>query len=627
MKHLIFLIFTSMNLFSIAANMELRVASLPTINQDLNYISKAAKNNIVLKANYRHSLGKNMVHIECKEGSIHLNASGEEFEKSSTIYFGLHKLGYLFPHPRISIYPKYSDVLNHCNRIYEWEPSFKYRGFHFHTMHPNEWVQGFLLGSQEISNDSVRWLARNFQNTLSLTLLRSVHSKKIFKRIKDPFQLAKDLGIYTGVNLGFAQQQQKSYRLIRPLRLLLRNNTLKQIEKKLKVLLESVDLSFLSLNAGTSEFTKTDYALSIEWMNKASEVINKYNKQMFMTVHVSSNQNDPIYGNFNFLPQFAKPEVGIWPHTTMFYSLYDKKAPMYGNVNFNHILDFAIQEKDKRATWYYPETSYFIALDIDIPLVLTDYLIARTEDMRNLHEEKIEGHINFTTGQEIGYWLFDWNVALQANKNYDFDPKITLKLLKEDISTWDKIISFQSKYIKDKRAISILTGSTFPDEISKKHRILERNTLVELYKDSSLLDKEIKLLNQMYNDLPDVSLIQNEELKILMTVTLNRISHALYTRNYIKFEDKSKERRMWLEEAKSIREESQMLIQDYVQKYSRYPEAFVFDRGKKNPTSYSWGYGWAAKELHFWKREEQMIRLQNFSPFFMNIYNLWKTIF
>jgi hypothetical protein len=60
--------------------------------------------------------------------------------------------------------------------------------------------------------------------------------------------------------------------------------------------------------------------------------------------------------------------------------------------------------------------------------------------------------------------------------------------------------------------------------------------------------------------------------------------------------------------------------------FSRYPEAHLFERGR-NPTSYQFGYGWTAATLHFWEREERMARERRFSPFFMNIYDVWNVLF
>ena len=151
-------------------------------------------------------------------------------------------------------------------------------------------------------------------------------------------------------------------------------------------------------------------------MNEASKVLTDFGKKLYIKVHVSSNQNHKEYGNFNFLPSYANKDVGVLPHTVFFYGLEDDIAPMYGQKNFKNIKSFMAEEhKKKRDIIYYPETSYFIGMDIDIPLLLTDYLVARHEDLQSLQGLGVSKQVNFTTGMELGYWLFDWSLALMAN--------------------------------------------------------------------------------------------------------------------------------------------------------------------------------------------------------------------
>ena len=95
--------------------------------------------------------------------------------------------------------------------------------------------------------------------------------------------------------------------------------------------------------------------------------------------------------------KYGEENVGILPHTVYLYGIEDERAPMYGNKNFKDVREFMLQEKTKRRTWFYPENSYFIALDIDVPLLLTDYLLTRARDTKFIHDNDIEGQIIFTT--------------------------------------------------------------------------------------------------------------------------------------------------------------------------------------------------------------------------------------
>ena len=63
-----------------------------------------------------------------------------------------------------------------------------------------------------------------------------------------------------------------------------------------------------------------------------------------------------------------------------------------------------------------------------------------------------------------------------------------------------------------------------------------------------------------------------------------------------------------------------------VEGYNRYPAAQVFEE-HSNPTSYAFGYGWTARTLHFWEREERMVAENRWFPLFMNVFDLWRTLF
>lgn len=596
-----------------------------TLLSDTHLIIKESKLPITIQISLEESNEKNIGKISCENNHLSFEIKAKKTEQFATYYYGLQKLGFLFPHPRIQISPSLEDLKEKCGMEYEWRPAFKYRGFHLHTMHPNEWVHGFLMGETKMATDTIRWLARNNQNVVDVNLLK-MKRKDIFEHFKIPFALAKKFGIHTGVQLGFAQNQQNSYKLLGLLRTILGIKTEKKIRENLKKTLSGLDLSFIAMVAGTSEFTNTDYEDTIRWFEVAADVCEEMNIQLFTSVHVSTNQNHPKYGNFNFLPQYTSERVGIWPHTVMFYGLYDEKVPMYGNEDFSHMLNFMNQEKSKRPTWYFPETSYWIAMDIDAPLLLTDYLKSRTTDMKNIYLEGIEGHINFTTGQEMGYWLFDWNLTLQNNLDYNFKEDIALELLGEDLPSWKEITEFQTEFFKEKQLIQVLSFPNLQDEIAPKHKIHERFTFKELKKDYQRLQEELELLKEAMAKMPSPMLIKNPELRALMEITLLRIEHAYATRMALKNRNNSTLKYQYLRDARDLRLKGLKRMALIMNEHDRYPESFTFKR-RHNPTAYEHGYAWPASELHFWETEELRVKHGRFGPFFRNIYNFIDIIF
>jgi hypothetical protein len=292
---------------------------------------------------------------------------------------------------------------------------------------------------------------------------------------------------------------------------------------------------------------------------------------------------------------------------------------MYGNKNFHHIRDFMLEQKDRRPTWFYPETSYFIALDIDVPLLLTDYLVTRAEDTKFLAENNIEGQLNFSTGQEVGYWLMDWTFALLNNRDYAFDPLIGVKLLGEDVTQWKKITDFQTEYFTKKHAIGIVTFADFGTELMPGvHQILKRNMLSDLKKDHSKLQSEIALLQETVDAIPQDATIKDPELKALWNVTKLRVLHAYHTRQAL---NNTTTKETFLKAASQVRSQAQAEIDFIYQNYNRYPEAKIFE-ANYNPTAYGFGYAYTVRNLYYWNREEESIRNSKFSFSFMPLYGV-----
>jgi len=617
-KILLLLLFT-LSTFSFARDLKMLSAKRSAIEQELHAITKEAGLPKTITFLHLPNRMTNKVFIKCGK-TVHLEIKATEREWGATFYYGLQKLGFYFPHPRMQISPTKERIRKYCGETFEFKPAFKYRGMHLHTLHPSEWVSGFLMGKEDIAIDTIKWIARNSQNLVDLSLLDQSQAKMI-KGLDLPFRLARNLGVHTGITMGFALNQQNSFKLTNIFNQFFDSLSVNSIEGKLTNFLKYLPLSYLNLELGTSEYTSVSYERSLLWMNKAQELAKKFEVQTFIKVHVSSNQKNEKYGNYNFLPSFANKDVGVLPHTVHYFSLYDEKAPMYTNKNFKHILDYTLKMNKVRPTWYYPETSYWINLDIGVPLLLTDYLKARAIDMKNLSNSGVNGHLNFTTGNELGYWLMDWTVMLLNNKEYDFDPMIGLKLLGEDQSVWKDIMDFQTKYIKDQNALGMISFTNPGDELIPIHRVLERPLLRELKNNRELLIGQVSKLEEMMGEFPKIDQVKNQELRSLLRIMFLRISHARNVRMAIGFRFDKLIAHSALIEAKRDRTLALKEMKFIKENFNRYPKSFIFDFSP-NPSSYQFGYGALAYTLHYWKREEYMARDDNYSPFFLNVYDI-----
>ena len=572
--------------------------------------------------------GPHQVTVECTEKStVSLTVRATDEEWGPALYLGLRKLGFLFPHPRIQISPAESGLREHCGAVFTWTPRVRYRGFHMHTAHPSEWVSGFLGPHRGIRDDTLRWLARNGQNVVELRLLRTAYPEAV-PAVQESIELAHGLGMHFGLAVSFARIQQKSFHLIPPLRAITGIGDARRLQERLRELMGLFEFDFININLGTTEFTTTDFDRTLEWIDQANTLLSANQRQLFNTVHVSTGMEDERYGNFYFLPQHSDHRVGIFAHTVMFYGLRDQTAPVYGRTDFEDTRSLLERERRKRPVWYYPETSYFIAMDIDVPLLLTDYMVSRADDYDYVSSLGLPGHITFTTGQELGYWLIDWTVALLADSSFLGNPMAAIELLGEDPAVWRRIIDFQTKHIKRGQLIRSISSTTVLDEVpSFWHEKVHARSLLRGMADSrAALSEDLARFERVFEEMPPLDGVRNEELRLLLGVTWDRIRHAYFLRKALEFCGSCEQRAGWVRRAAAVRKKSLDTMRAVVEGYNRYPAAKLFEE-HSNPTSYDFGYGWTARTLHFWEREERMVAESRWFPLFKNVFDLWHTLF
>ncbi|PIS10180.1 MAG: hypothetical protein COT73_10710 [Bdellovibrio sp. CG10_big_fil_rev_8_21_14_0_10_47_8] len=563
--------------------------------------------------------GANEYQMHCTDKTVTFRLQGAQEEVPAMFYALFRRMGYLFPHPRKTVVPGRGEVQKVCGKKYPWKPRLKDRGFHLHTQHPSEWISGFFEGQQRVALDYIWWLARNQQNRVEIELIRS--DPKIWKKTwPELLQVAHSLEIQVGVSLSFSLQQQKSYRLIPFWRSLFNWKTREALQDRINQVLDIVDLDFVTVELGETEFHSSPYEKTltrIEWLREALAI---RGKKLMVKIHVSSGQYDSRYGNFNFLPQYSDSRVGVLPHTVHFYGLDDKYTPMYGRQNFQDIQQFMIDQNKIRETWYFPETAYYCGLDIDIPLFLTDYLVARAQDMEILEKHQIPGQLVFSTGQEMGYWLFDWTIALWTDSHDPIDPMLGLKLLGESPAVWSKWISWQTKYIKDLQVIQMITPANLMDELDWFFKPTHQRLLLKHWVDRpQKLQQEIQTLEQAVAERPPLEGLKDPELAAMMAVTSLRMDQALALR-------KSVADPTQLAESRRVRQEAAKILIDYESRFARWKDTLAYDH-RPNWTSYPEGYARTAIDQHFWIREENQIRDQNFFPFRFTIYDPFAIVF
>jgi hypothetical protein len=591
-----------------------QVQALSTLSEDVSRLLKTSglRAEIVTAQSDQSSFS-----YRCVGAKLVLNILGPKTEQVSTAYKALREMGFLFPHPRWTITPQKKDICKHAKKG-TWSPRQKVRGLHLHTLHPNEWVTSFFMEGHEVINQElILWMARNQLNFLQVQLLRRPVSE--FKdRYLATQSFAANFGVQVGVSLSLSMIQQRIFQLIPPWKSFLGLDTLQDLEANLQLLTKELNPSFVTLELGKTEFHSTPPQKTIQWMNAAAKILKEEKRDLFIKVHASSNQVSSEFGNFNFLPQYADPHVGILPHTVFFYGIQDEFTPMYGRKDFQDMKDFMLKENSKRKTLYYPETSYWVGMDADIPLLLTDYLKARFEDTILLEKNQILGQVNFTSTQEMGYWLKDWSYALFFDSDCK-SPLCGLGLIGEDLLQWQKMMEYQFQFFKQRQVIQYLSSSNLMDELFPVfEKVHERVLLRDYFRKPELLRKSIQDLESALSAWPKIK-VKNQELSALQEVTHLRLRHALEIRKSLAGESAG------LGAAEGLRKQAQSLIHSQV--VLRYPELPLHTTWKENPSSYGYGVIQPAWELHFWKREEGIVAARRLNPFYKNIYDPLRILF
>lgn len=389
--------------------------------------------------------------------------AGNTFSILSGIYHVLNEFGVLRMHPLETHYIQ-KESIKPINL--HFVSKYEKIGTHLHTMHPLEltdMLNGYIDHSLKIGdfedfssivdknwNKFLEWMVSSKTNMLEWVLLRANSnfdkSDQRIKRLQLLVDRAHDYGIFVGVDVPIALQQQHSWALIETFGD--RKKESEQIQKSVS-LLNNAHFDFISTEIGFSEFTHGNVSRMLEWLDELTQISKDLGMKTYTKCHISTGQVekgwiDPVTKkdgmNFNFLPYYASKDLGIYPHTVQYYS-FDDPANTYGNSNFTNMLKYLEVELGRREIIYFPETAYWVNYDINVPLFLPLYIDRRLYDLRLIAQiekntgKKINGHIIFSSGWEFGYWLNDKVVnemvaspdSIDLNRSHDEDLRIILK--------------------------------------------------------------------------------------------------------------------------------------------------------------------------------------------------------
>jgi hypothetical protein len=424
------------------------------------------------------------------------------------IYEALQKVGFTFLNPFAPHAPEFL-ALAEIPSLAE-KPAWPLRGIHLHTMHPielthvlNGWgeggpqdAQGFerLLPEWELQCE---WLLAHRQNQVQWVLLADkVHtafndSPERLQRLKRLVDLSHSWGLLTGIDVGVVFQQQNMWRLVRT------DGSTASQENELKLRLKwlmQAGWDFVTVEMGATEFTSVDENKMLAWMNLlTAQMEDVYHRSAAVKIHVSKGQElkrykDPQTGkslNFNFLPYYADKRLTVLPHTVQIYSLTDR-APTYGNTDFSDIGRFISMSVGKRPVVFYPEATYWVSYDADVPLFLPVYGLKRVSDLRTIagierkSGARMQGQLLFSSGYEWGYWLANivamraaWNPHTEAPNDTLAHQAILKEIFPSAKTGANELVALLSKMadVQDRLLIKGQIGNKIPGSIERRSGI------------------------------------------------------------------------------------------------------------------------------------------------------------
>lgn len=384
--------------------------------------------------------------------------------------YGLYALlsekhGFAFYHPK-ETYRVATAHLPSWKRL-GGKPHFIWRGFHLHTQHPLELTEALhdpaFPEGEKLVRAYIDWLVRNGQNYFEFCLLRSVDWARWVPYFASIVAYARERGISVGVDLSLRMQQQRAFQLLPRYALSKR----RYMREKLQAL-AAIGIDRINVELTSAEFVGRDWG---RWINTLLQQAEALGLQVMTRQHVPPPEG---YAAGQFSASELPAAFTLCVHSVMCYGLRDTLAPVYRCRDFSHLRRTIAEEKKRRTVWYYPETAYWVSFDNSVPVWLLSYLRSRWADILEV-EGQVEGHLTFSSGWDVGYWLFDWSVAGWSwALEYDGrQPRSSpadklVRLFGGDTARWERLIFFQDSLLVGRNGLSWITPTTPIDELSWK---------------------------------------------------------------------------------------------------------------------------------------------------------------
>lgn len=582
-------------------------------------------------------------------------------------------LGFAFYHPRETFVPDLLAEwpLNEQFTLEVW-PKFRKKGFHLHTMHPIELAEPLfnpqLPGALDEVKEYIDWLARNEQNVFDFCLMESVDRKTWIEHAKAFTAYAKQRGIITSLDVSLHMIQQKSFQLYQNPPASFRSKKT-QIKRNLDWLFQA-RWDIINMEFNSAEFLTGNAQKRSELRRFVQDETEKRGAKLMGRQHVVKESNDIVRSKSEGMQhQATDSSRGVLAHTVMSYSMTEPHAPVYENENQRHVFEFMKRENRIRETWYYPESAYWVTFDNSVPVLSLPYLSTRLADIDTAAAYDVEGHMTFSSGWELGYWLIDWSIARWSRritlngepvKNTPTQYTYGNPFAKGTGPVMDSLLALQEEYLKGKNLMAYMTAQTVTDEIPKKFRRefhprppftygWLRNKSETALRDSvekyvigglrEFSTRSAPFSQQLFALQPPTNNINkfaipgtgvDYELGTILDITQKRALHRSLTLGYLLSVRDHKVKGTpinveLLTHAAQIRENAQRMLHTLPFRYdaqritSKFPNVTAY-------TSYDFGYLYTAYRMHFWEREEEQAKKNRYDFLYKNIWAVFRII-
>lgn len=614
-------------------------------------IQSSEKIEIQLALNENSTLKNGAFEIKISHSEVQIHA-GDSKALSDGIYEYLQQfIGIKFYHPRESLFPENLDAYPKQFHLIA-EPAFEHRGFHLHTMHPLELTEDFLNETRpnalENIKEYINWLARNGQNYFEFNVLESINTAGWMPHAQQISSYAHARGIRCGLDLSLNMLQQKAYQLYESAPFEFESAKKQLIRNSDYMLQAGFDVWNVELSA--TEFSSGNQNKKTELLTILTQKLKENHVKLMSRNHVVKPDQMVNAGGGKEASEILTNEQGLMVHTVMFYSMLDQKAPVYRNENLLHMRDILLTEKDKRETWYFPESAYWVTFDNSVPMLLLPYFKARLDDINFCDSLKIKGHLTFSSGWEWGYGLIDYSIARWSwnfKKNNQLEAKTPLQYVlpliqNAELKTFvaQELIQ-QESWIKEKELIKVMVAQTVTDELPGTLNIEfhPRPEFSYPYIRNKANKNELIFIESKYiqplkqfgeRTLFTAKPLNQVESEIIdgLNISILRAKHKHYTLKYLVEKRRKKatkeELKSLLQEAENIRSAALKIVKNREVNY-RYPLQDIAHKNK-NSTCYNFGYLYTVHQLHFWEREEKQALKNKYNFLFKNIWSVGKTI-